>query len=168
MFKARFATVALCLTLTGCAHAQASTDESFKEVKDFPEPKQEIVQQSEQEPISAPILEEVEQAPTETVTEPYTEPQTAEYIPSDELTMQGGVNQHNGRLETWYSSNVLYHNQTSSWTVDDEGFYRTDEGYYVVAASDMEQGTVFEGSKGECIVLDSGCDSGITDYYVSW
>ena len=88
--------------------------------------------------------------------------------PTDGLTPQSGVNAYDGRVETYYSSNVLYHYRTNEWTVDDEGFYRTDEGYYVVAASDMEQGTVFEGSKGECIVLDSGCAEGVTDYYVQW
>lgn len=89
-------------------------------------------------------------------------------MPTDGLTMQGGVNEHDGRTETYYSSNVLYHYRTNEWWLDDEGFYRTDEGYYVVAASDMEQGTTFEGSKGTCIVLDTGCDAGITDYYVRW
>lgn len=88
--------------------------------------------------------------------------------PSSGLTQESGVNYHDGRTETYYSSNVLYHYQTSEWTVDDEGFYRTDDGYYVVAASDMPQGTTFEGSKGTCIVLDSGCDTGVTDYYVAW
>lgn len=84
------------------------------------------------------------------------------------LTQQSGVNYYNDRTETYYSSNVLYHQNTDQWTVDNEGFYRTDEGYYVVAASDMPQGTTFEGSKGTCIVLDSGCAEGVTDYYVSW
>lgn len=73
-----------------------------------------------------------------------------------------------GRTETWYSSNVLYHYRTSEWTLDSEGFYRDADGYYVVAASDMEQGTVFEGSKGECKVYDCGCADGVTDYYVNW
>ena len=89
-------------------------------------------------------------------------------VPLDGLTPQSGVNYYDGRTETYYSSNVLYHYRTNEWTVDDEGFYRTDEGYYVVAASDMEQGTTFEGSKGTCIVLDSGCSEGVTDYYVQW
>lgn len=88
--------------------------------------------------------------------------------PNDGLTPQSGVNYYDGRRETYYSSNVLYHYRTAEWWVDDEGFYRTDDGYYVVAASDMEQGTVFEGSKGECIVLDCGCADGTTDYYVRW
>ena len=61
---------------------------------------------------------------------------------------------------------MLYHKDTGDWTLDDEGFYRTDEGYYVVAASDMEQGTVFETSRGEAIVLDTGCPAGTTDFYV--
>ena len=89
-------------------------------------------------------------------------------INNSNLTQQSGVNYYDGRTETYYSSNALYHKDTDQWTVDDEGFYRTDEGYYVVAASDMPQGTTFEGSKGTCIVLDSGCDEGTTDYYVSW
>lgn len=89
-------------------------------------------------------------------------------MPTDGLTMQGGVNEHDGRTETWYSSNVLYHYRTNEWTLDEEGFYRDADGYYVVAASDMEQGTVFEGSKGECKVYDCGCAEGVTDYYVNW
>lgn len=97
--------------------------------------------------------------------EPYYEPV---YYPSEGLNSFTGVNEHDGRTETYYSSNVLYHYRTNEWWLDDEGFYRTDEGYYVVAASDMEQGTTFEGSKGTCIVLDTGCDAGITDYYVNW
>lgn len=90
------------------------------------------------------------------------------YEPSDGLTMEGGINYHDGRLETYYSSNVAQHYRQGEWTTDGEGFWRTSDGYYVVAASDMEQGTVFEGSKGECIVLDSGCANGTTDYYVNW
>ena len=93
---------------------------------------------------------------------------TADYGVSDGLNAFNGVNYHDGRTETYYSSNVLYHYRTGEWTLDDEGFYRTDEGYYVVAASDMEQGTTFEGSKGTCIVLDCGCADGVTDYYVRW
>ena len=84
------------------------------------------------------------------------------------LTKSGGVFNYNGRRETYYSSRVLYHHRTPEWWVDGEGFYRTAEGYYVVAASDMAQGTVFQGSKGACQVLDSGCAAGTTDYYVSW
>lgn len=74
----------------------------------------------------------------------------------------------NGTRETAYSSNVLYHYRTSEWTPDEYGFYRTDDGYYVVASSDYEQGTVIETSRGEAMVLDSGCDSGIVDFYTNW
>ena len=78
------------------------------------------------------------------------------------------MNYHDGRTETYYSSNVLYHYRTNEWTLDDEGFYRDADGYYVVAASDMEQGATFTGSKGECKVYDCGCADGVTDYYVNW
>ena len=87
---------------------------------------------------------------------------------SSGLTKQSGVNYHNGRRETYYSSNVLYHYRTPEWTVDSEGFYRDSNGNYIVAASDMPQGTIFQGSKGNCIVADSGCASGTTDYYTQW
>ena len=97
----------------------------------------------------------------------YSEP-VYDYTPTDGLTPAGGVNYYDGRTETYYSSNILYHYQTPEWTLDDEGFYHDAEGRYVVAASDMEQGTTFEGSKGECIVLDTGCAPGVTDYYVNW
>ncbi|MBQ9002248.1 MAG: hypothetical protein IJ087_10385 [Eggerthellaceae bacterium] len=91
-----------------------------------------------------------------------------DYAPIDGLTREGGVNYYDGRIETYYSSNALYHHRTPEWTLDDEGFYRDSEGRYVVAASDMEQGETFTGSKGECIVLDTGCAAGVTDYYVGW
>lgn len=84
------------------------------------------------------------------------------------LTKSSGVNYHGGRKETYYSSRVLYHYRTSEWTVDAEGFYRDSAGYYVVAASDMAQGTVFQGSKGACKVYDTGCPAGVTDYYVNF
>ena len=74
----------------------------------------------------------------------------------------------NGTRETAYSSNVLYHYRTSEWQPDEYGFYRTDDGYYVVASSDYEQGTIIETSRGEAMVLDSGCDSGIVDFYTDW
>lgn len=84
------------------------------------------------------------------------------------LNKMSGVNYYNGRKETYYSSRVLYHYRTAEWLLDEEGFYKTTNGYYVVAAGDMPQGTVFEGSKGLCCVLDSGCAAGTTDYYVNW
>lgn len=96
------------------------------------------------------------------------EPQAYYSTPTDGLNAFSGVNYHDGRTETYYSSNVLYHYRTNEWWLDDEGFYRTDEGFYVVAASDMEQGATFTGSKGECKVYDCGCADGVTDYYVNW
>ena len=86
---------------------------------------------------------------------------------SGSLTKASGVNYYGGRRETYYSSNVLYHYLTPTWTLDSEGFYR-DGDNYVVAASDMPQGTIFPCSKGTSIVLDTGCPAGTTDYYVAW
>ena|GEM_PF-1345030 len=90
------------------------------------------------------------------------------YSGSATISPASGVYFYGGRKETYYSSRVLYHYKTPQWHVDGEGFYHDANGYYVVAASDMAQGTVFNCSKGSCIVLDSGCAPGVTDYYVNW
>ena len=74
----------------------------------------------------------------------------------------------NGTRETAYSSNVLYHYRTSEWTADEYGFYRTDDGYYVVASNEYEEGTVIETSRGEAMVLDGGCAEGYIDFYTNW
>ena len=79
-----------------------------------------------------------------------------------------GIYWYGDRLETYYSSSVLYHWRTPEWWVDDNGFYRTEDGYYVVAASDYEQGTIIDTSMGPAQVLDSGCPYGVTDFYVVW
>ena len=90
------------------------------------------------------------------------------YSNGSELTRSSGVNYFGGRKETYYSSRVLRHYRTDEWTIDAEGFYRTSDGYYVVAASDSPQGSIIETSKGAAKVLDSGCAAGVTDFYVSW
>lgn len=86
------------------------------------------------------------------------------------LTKSAGVNYYNGHKETYYSSNVLYHYRTPEWVCDDEGFWRTTDGYYVVAANSGEysQGTIIDTSKGKAMVLDSGCSYGTIDFYVNW
>lgn len=88
----------------------------------------------------------------------------------DGLTPESGVNYYNGRTETYYSSNVLYHYMTPEWTVGDDGVYRDADGYVVVAAneSDYAYGDVIDTSFGEAKVYDTGCDSGVTDVYVNW
>lgn len=60
----------------------------------------------------------------------------ASYANGSGLTRSAGVNNYNGRRETYYSSNVLYHYRTGEWTQDSEGFWRDSDGYYVVAAGD--------------------------------
>ena len=92
----------------------------------------------------------------------------ASYANGSGLTRSAGVNNYNGRRETYYSSNVLYHYRTGEWTQDSEGFWRDSDGYYVVAAGDMAQGSTFTGSKGDCKVYDSVCAAGTTDYYTGW
>lgn len=88
--------------------------------------------------------------------------------PEGVLTKSGGVNSFGGRRETWYSSNVLYHYRTSEWTPDSNGVYRDSDGYVVVAASDLSQGSLVNTSHGMGKVYDSGCAAGTTDIYTNW
>ena len=88
--------------------------------------------------------------------------------PNGTLTKSGGVNYYNGRRETWYSSNQLYHKDTANWTVGSDGVYRDSDGYVVVASSDHKKGTKVETSLGTGKVYDSGCASGTTDIYTKW
>lgn len=86
------------------------------------------------------------------------------------LTKWGGVYYYNGHKETYYSSRVLRHYRIGEWHTDSEGFWRTAEGYYVVAANSGEysEGTLVDTSKGLAQVLDSGCSYGTIDMYVNW
>lgn len=81
---------------------------------------------------------------------------------------QGVVNWNNTRY-TWYSSNELYHYQTGEWSVDSNGFYVNDDGYYIVASSDYQKGTIVDTPFGhQGIVMDSGCASGTLDMYTKF
>lgn len=127
----------------------------------------EIIEQYEQEQAA---LEAEQQAWTEYYEPTYYTPTYSGVSgdPDGLNSFVGIIDGVNGTRETAYSSNVLYHYRTSEWTPDEYGFYRTDDGYYVVASSDYEQGTIIETTRGEAMVLDSGCDSGIVDFYTSW
>ena len=84
------------------------------------------------------------------------------------LTKQSGVNYYDGRRETYYSSNVLWHYNTPNWVLGSDGVYRTQDGYVVVAASDLPLGSYVETSFGMAQVLDTGCSPGTTDIYTAW
>lgn len=127
-------------------------EEVIFEVSDFPYVEEEIVEEE--------IIEEVVEEPN------YIQKSWEEN--GDGLTASKGVNWHNGRKETYYSSNVLHHYRTSEWTVDEYGVYRDSDGYVVVAASDLEQGSEVSTSFGMGKVYDSGCAAGTTDIYTNW
>ena len=82
--------------------------------------------------------------------------------------------EEDGYVETYYSSNVLYHSMTDQWTLDDEGFYHDANGRYVIGVSDSERdelpyGSVVMTGKGEAVVYDygSGIDN-VHDFYTNW
>ena len=78
---------------------------------------------------------------------------------------------YDGYIETYYSSNVLHHYKTDEWTVDEEGFYRDDEGRYIIGVDESEGlpiGTVVETGKGEAVVMDYGSGMKVHDFYTNW
>ena len=169
-------TIIMVLLLASCVSAQSDKPEQketveFGYVHDWAEPKTPEGMNRILEEQAANTHESEPEAPQDEVyTEEVTYYEEAYYEPysgSDGFMFEG-VRDFNGRTETWYSSNQAYHYRTSEWTVDDEGYYRDSEGRYIVAASDVPEGTEIETSKGTGIVSDSGCDDGVTDFYVAW
>lgn len=88
----------------------------------------------------------------------------------DILTKSKGVNNYNGRRETWYSQRVLPGGGLNipGRHVREDGVIVDADGYVCVAASDLAKGTVVETSLGTAKVYDSGCAAGTTDIYVDW
>ena len=75
---------------------------------------------------------------------------------------------YDGYLETYYSSNAMRHYRTDEWTVDDEGFYRDDQGRYIVGvdiAEGIDIGTEVETGKGTGVVMDYGSGAHVHDFY---
>ena len=176
--KFKFISVFVVITIIICGFVFFSYTNS-DETEQVITPKEEIVFEVndtpyiEEEIIEEEIIEETVEEPyyNEVVEDPNYE---REYIQKsweengDGLTASKGVNYHNGRRETFYSSNVLYHYRTPEWTVDEYGVYRDSDGYVVVAASDLDQGSEVDTSFGTGKVYDSGCASGTTDIYTNW
>lgn len=149
-----------------------------KSIEVIEEPIEQLIEESSEEVLvyEEPVVEYIE-IPQE---EEYVEaPQESVEIPQENSSLydsaygENGPTQqmpgwYNNHKETYYSSNVLYHYKTDEWTPDDEGFYKTNEGYYVVASSEYKEGTIIDTGKGQAIVLDSGCEEGIVDFYTNW
>ena len=188
---------ALALAGCATAQADAPEEKpaaEFAYVHDWAEPKEpngmvrikkEMDARAAESQSEAPIAEQADSQPEYWDVTAYSGPYDPEldnnpaYIGGGDGFAQQGVREFNGREERWYSSNVLYHKDTAQWTVDEEGYYRDDKGRYVVAVSDDElkdeetglhyqHGDEIETSKGTGIILDSGCEVGTTDFYVSW
>ena len=177
--------------LIGCFNAPAETiaesDGHFQSVNDIL-----LVDVTEWDSIDSVVMDTTNLSPTieipEIVDTPeetvyYEDTYTPEYIPEESpyeeptpaympesygLTPESGVNYFGDRTETYYSSNVLYHYKTPEWTADENGVYRDQEGFVVVAASDIPYGSEIDTSFGPGKVYDTGSDPGITDIYVNW
>lgn len=76
---------------------------------------------------------------------------------------------YDGYLETYYSDTVARHYMSDQWQVDDEGFYRDQDGRYIIGvdiAEGIELGSVVDTGKGEAIVMDYGSGAHVHDFYV--
>lgn len=79
-----------------------------------------------------------------------------------------GVKYYNGHRFTYYSSSVLHHYRTNEWTPDNLGFYRDSDGYLVVAADFISQGSLINTPWGVGKKYDCGAGSNTVDMYVNW
>ena len=148
---------------------------------------------AETTPPEAPEIDAVEaesgvEAPFEVETVTYTpDEQTAPYTPSapsggiyvaeyDPAYNENGPTRempgwYDGYLETYYNASAHY--LASTWTLDDEGFYRDSEGRYVVGveighADEMPYGTVVMTGRGEGVVYDYGAGAEVHDFATAW
>lgn len=144
-------------------------------VEEPPEPEPEAEPEMEPEPEAEP--EYVEAANEQAWEAEYEAPAAGTYYAEyNELYNTDGPTRempgwYDGYLETYYSSNVMHHYLTDEWEVDDEGFYRTTDGYYVVGvdiAEGIEIGTVIDTGKGEAVVMDYGSGAHVHDFYTAW
>ena len=186
MRQVTMATTALALSFVMCAAYVAFADQPahhervvFASVDDLAAAVRVEKSAGELPSVAVDAAQEPSEAPGEPDEgEAYSEPEC--YEPGPQIGSQGlqgnpeglnsyvGVIEHDGHVETAYSSNVAYHTDTAQWSPDEQGFYRTQEGYYVVASSDYEQGAVIETSQGKAMVLDDGCSNGVVDFYTNW
>jgi hypothetical protein len=94
---------------------------------------------------------------------------TVVHVPSRSLFQDQGKLRDERFSYAWYSSRTIYYPDIDRWHADDDGYWRTDEGYLVVASSEYEKGTVIRSSLfGTMQVLDDGCPDGTIDVYVNW
>lgn len=119
-----------------------------------------------QEAAQAAVVDEVEVFTDYEYIEPYTPSQPSEVRGNPNgLNSFDGVYDYNGKTESFYASHAVYDDQL---TVDDDGFFRDDQGRYVVATDDYEQGTEIEISQGKAIVMDGGTEPGVIDVHTIW
>ena len=83
----------------------------------------------------------------------------------DGLNSFDGHYEYDGHTETFYASYAVYDDEL--W-VDDDGFFRTEDGYYVVSTDDYEQGEIVDISVGKAVVMDCGTEDGVLDVHVTW
>lgn len=163
------AVLTACLLLSGCAAASADDDGAeqldFEQVADTPGDSGEMAE----EPAPAAPAEQPA-AETDRQAQPDPAPADAAGGYNEELNNNPAYLDHGrfvqgDREETYYANRAVYDDQL--W-VDEDGFFRTDDGKYVVASSDHEKGAVIEISRGEAVVMDDGCDPGTVDVHVTW
>ncbi len=96
------------------------------------------------------------------------EPFDGEYISPEYFHKMGVISDGNYNY-TWYSENVLPGRGLNIPGRHSDGNYVRDEnGYLVLASSDLLRGTIVETPFGTGKVYDTGCPHGVIDVYTSW
>lgn len=175
----------LCLSMAGCAAASAQQEAErptvgFRYVCDWgksPEPQgaARIVAEAQQREAEKAAQEQRDAQEAAEAAQPEWEAAQEYYEPSQGVTsVQGnpdglnsfdGVYEYGDHVETYYSTRAVYDDQL---VVDEQGFYRTEEGYYVVASSEHAEGEHVQISQGEAVVMDSGPEAGVIDVHTAW
>lgn len=152
--------------LYGNANTDTPQEQPIAEIKDREPTDEEIRQVEHQKALENKIRRENEQRRQE-------EEQEQKIIESKPQQIQTtikstGVNYYNGYRETWYSSQVARHYRINEWVQDENGYWKTQTGLFVVASQEYNQGAIISTSMGQAQVLDYCETPGVIDFYVSW
>ena len=179
------AALMIAVTATGCTVAAASNAPVEKQTAEFnyvcdwnktegpqgavrimaEQQAREEAEQAERDAQQAAEAAEAEWEAENLYYEPYVASQQPVQGNPDGLNTQDGIYEFDGHTETYYSTPAVY---DGGLTVDEQGFYRTSDGYYVVASSEHAEGEHVQISQGEAVVMDSGPEAGVIDVHTNW
>lgn len=140
----------LALTITTCMENQRVANEALAE--QFSEDQSQIIKEREATEEEKAYYQKLEaqKKQAELLKQQKQKEQKRNQIMASEttfpnITFSGGVNDYDGKHQTWYDSTTAPHKDMGQWHVDKRGFYRDAEGYIVIAYTmNLDYGTVIQ------------------------